>query len=104
MIESITTYDLLPGIDEKAYNEWSKKAVGTILKGSGVVELRAGRNTLGTPQIKVATVFKSYADWAKALETWWPPLEAELRKFSTNLRVEIWGPSPNVPDVLRPAK
>lgn len=104
MIEVVLTYDFWPGVDEKVYAEWAKKAIATILKQPGLVELRANRNILGTPQLKTTTVWKTFADYGRFAETAWPPLEPEMRKFVTNLRTEIWGPSPVIPQPLRPAK
>lgn len=33
-----------------------------------------------------------------------PSLQAELRAFATNIKVELWGPSRVVPEPVRPRK
>jgi hypothetical protein len=52
MIEVNFSYDLLQGIDQKAYGEWALKAVGAVLKSPGIIEFRANRNLLGSPQVR----------------------------------------------------
>ena len=96
-------YDFLPNIDMKAYTTWAQKAIGIVLKTPGLVEFRATRNMLGSPQIKSTTVWKSAADWSNFAESGvWKEMETEMRTFVANLRVELWGPSPIVPEPLRP--
>ena len=103
MIEVNTTWDLLPNIDQQAYGEWAKKTVGTVLKAPGIVEFRANRNLLGSPQVRSTAVWQSFADWAKYAESdEWQSLDAEFRSFAINIRIEIWGPSPVLPEPLRP--
>ena len=104
MIEVSYYYDLLPGVDMQAWVEFAKKAVSSVLKAPGLVEFRSYRNMLGSPIMKATTVWQTLADYAKYIESAeWQALMAELRdKWATNFRVEIWGPSPVVPEPLRP--
>lgn len=104
MIEAIETFDLVPAVDQDAYQSWAKKAVALVLQQPGVVELRANRNVLGSPQVRIVTVWKSSADWAQFAEGAWRSVESELRKFATNMKLELWGPSALVPEPLRPGK
>lgn len=104
MIEVSFRYDMLPGVNMKTYGEWARKAVATILQQPGVVEFRASRSLLGSPQVRTSTVFQSAADWERFAKGSWLPLEDEFRSFVTNLRVELWGPSPHFPDPLHPKK
>ena len=105
MIEVNLTYDLLPGIDQQAYGEWGKKAVEKLLQAPGIIEFRGNRNVLGSPQVRSISVWQTLADWARHLESAeWQALESELRAFGSNLKVEIWGPSPVIPDPIRPGK
>jgi hypothetical protein len=105
MIEKVMTWDLLPGVDLKAYAAWARKTAETTLRQPGVVEFRANRNLLGNPQIRVAVTWKSLADWARFAESEvWRSLEVECRSFATNIRLELWGPSPIVSEPIRPAK
>jgi quinol monooxygenase YgiN len=105
MIEVNLSYDLLPNVDMKAYREWVKKAVDTTVKQPGMLEFRANRNVLGTPQIRTSAMWRSLEDWAKYTDgKLWHSMEAELRGFATNVKVELWGPSPVVSGPVRPAK
>lgn len=105
MIECDLVYDLLPGLDQKAYGAFAKNTVETMLKQPGLTEYRANRNVLGSPQVRVSTMWKSLADWAKFTEgEVWRSLDVEVRQFATNVRLEVWGPSPLVPEPLRPAR
>jgi len=103
MIEANTTWDLFPDIDQEAYGEFAKKSIGAILKAPGIVEFRANRNMLGSPQVRSTAVYRTLADWACFTDSdEWRHLEAELRTFATNIRVEVWGPSPVLPEPVRP--
>jgi len=105
MIEVNKTYDLLPGIDLQAYLEYGKRAFATMLKAPGVVKIRVYRSLLGSPQVRLALEWQTLADWAKFAES--PErqrLDSELLKFATNIGVELWGPSPTVPEPLRPGR
>ena len=105
MIEANKTYDLLPGIDQQAYGQAAKKMIRIMLQAPGIIEFRANRNMLGSPQVRTIQVWQTLADWAKFSESaQYSEIEAESRSFMTNIKVEIWGPSPVVPEPLRPGK
>ncbi|MBM3132223.1 MAG: hypothetical protein FJZ95_04220 [Chloroflexi bacterium] len=106
MIEVTLTYDFLHGMDRKAYDEWAKKAIVALLKSSGIVEFRANRNLMGSPQVRLVAVWGHLSDWARFAESAeWPGIFDELRaKFATNVTMQIWGPSPVAPEPLRPPK
>jgi hypothetical protein len=80
MIEVDMRYDLLPGIDLRAYEAWAKKVIGTILQAPGIVEFRASRNMLGSPSVRATTVWQAMADWptlpAVPPGRQWPPSSA----------------------------
>ena len=104
-IEVSLTYDLLPGLNQKAYAEFAKNAIGTVLKAPGCIEYRANRNVLGSPQVRSTWVWQSLSDWAKFVESKESAaIDTQLRTFVTNIHVEIWGPSPVVPKPLRPGQ
>ena len=105
MIEVNKTYDLLPGIDQQAYLEYAKGAFATMLKAPGLVEIRVYRSLLGSPQVRLTLLWQTLADWAKFAEN--PErqmLDSGLLKFANNIGIELWGPSPAVPEPLRPSK
>ena len=58
MIECHETWDLIPGVDQQAYGAWAKSAIGLVMKQPGLIEFRANRNMLGSPQILVVTVWE----------------------------------------------
>ncbi len=103
MIEMDMTYDLLPGIDQEAYQAWAKNAVGLMLKAPGIIEFRANRSLLGSPQVRATSVWKTLADWGNYNQSSeWQGLRTEMQAYATNVRVDIWGPSPVVPKPIRP--
>jgi hypothetical protein len=104
MLEVCVNYDLLPGVNQDTYGGWAKKAIATMLRQHGIVEFRAHRNVLGSPEVRTTSVWRSGADWIAFAEGGWKPLEQELRGLATNVRIEVWGPSPLVPEPLRPGK
>ena len=105
MIEVNKSYDLLPGIDRQAYVAWSKGASATMLQAPGLVEMRIHRNLLGSPQVRLTLVWQTLADWAKFAESAErQKLDSELLEFAANIDIELWGPSPVVPEPLRPGK
>jgi len=104
MIEVNTIWELLPNIDQEAYVEWAKETVRKILKAPGLVEFRAHRNILGSPQVRSTAVWQTLADWANYTDSnEWRVLDAELRAFAADIRIEIWGPSPVLPKPVRPS-
>lgn len=105
MIETNLSFDLLPNIDMKAYGEWVKKTVASLAKQPGMVEFRANRNLLGSPQIRSAITWQTLDDWSKFTEgSVWQSILSELHGYASDVKVELWGPSPVVPDTIRPAK
>jgi hypothetical protein len=57
-----------------------------------------------TPEVRATSVWKRMADWGNFDESaTWKALKAELLdQYAQNLSVDIWGPSPVVPEPLRP--
>ena len=106
MIEVHASYDLVSGVEEKAYEGWMKKAIVPVMKSVGFVELRAYRNMLGSPQVLVVMVWKSLSDWARLAEgSDWEAVVKELRSsLATHFQIDIWGPSPVVPEPVHPPK
>ena len=105
MIEVCITFDLQPGINQQAWAALSQKGRDAVLQAPGLVEFRAYRNMLGSPHRRATHVWHTLGDWGTLSESAaWQAFDAESRAFTTNVRVEIWGPSPVVPAPLRPGR
>jgi heme-degrading monooxygenase HmoA len=105
MIEICTTYDLMPGMNSQAYADFAKRAIVSTLQAPGLVEFRAHRNMLGSPKVRLTTVWSKMEDWARWAESpAWQAIEAEMLTLTTNIDTEVWGPSPVVPEPLRPSR
>ena len=104
MVLYVQKYDIEPGKGE-AYLEWAKQAIPQILAVPGLVEFRGYRPQTGSSQIAVTYEFKDMAAWAEwqSSETMQRLLQ-EIRAFTTNLTAELWGPSPVVPEPIRPGQ
>ena len=102
MIEVAFTYDLVPGIDLKAYTNLARHATKMMMSADGFIEFRAHRNLTGSPQVRRTSVWESLSHWATVAQTpEFQNLTAEFRMYVTNLDVQLWGPSPLVPEPLR---
>ena len=83
----------------------SESAIPRILKIPGLVEFRGYRPVTGSHQIAATYEFTDMDSWA----AWvnhpdYQKLMDEVRPFISNLSTEVWGPSPMVPEPLRPKK
>jgi heme-degrading monooxygenase HmoA len=102
MIEVAFTYDLVPGIDLKAYTNLARRATAFMMAADGFIEFRAHRNLTGSPQVRRTSVWESLAHWAAMAETTdFQNVTAEFRMFVTNLDVQLWGISPLAPEPIR---
>jgi quinol monooxygenase YgiN len=103
MIEVSFTYDFQAGMDEKAYAKLARKATQMMVSAPGFIEFHAHRNVVGSPHVRRTSVWKNLADWAVlAQQPEFQKLTAEFRTYVTNLEVQLWGPSPLVPDPIKP--
>lgn len=87
-----------------AYLGWTKGAVPRSVAVPGVVEFRAYRLAGGTSQVVVTYEFADMAAWA----AWWSHEDmqqvlTELHTLALNVTTELWGPSPVVPEPIRPS-
>ena len=102
MIEVAFAYDLVPGIDLKAYTSLTRRATALMLDADGFIEFRAHRNLTGSPQVRRTSVWESLMHWAAVTQTQeYQNLMAEFRLYVTNLDVQLWGPSPLAPEPVR---
>jgi quinol monooxygenase YgiN len=106
MIEVHLVYHIKPDIDQAAYFEWMKKAIIPALTSKGIIEVRAQRNIKETHKVLVVGLWETLEDWTVfAQSEGWQSLISTLQNtFATNLRIEVWGQSPVIPQPLRPYK
>jgi hypothetical protein len=83
---------------------WAVKTAEAMAKQPVMLEFRANRNALGSPLLRSVSMWRSMENWAKFNVSAWHSIEAELRGFATNVKVEVWGPSPVLSEPVRPAK
>ncbi len=89
----------------EAYPEWAQSAVSRLLAVPGVVEFRAYRPATGCHQVVVTYEFADMQAWAS-----WQQNEDmqkvinERLALTTNFSSELWGPSPIVPEPIRPGQ
>jgi hypothetical protein len=101
MIEVIVRFELTPELDKQNYQQWTRKAIQSIMQAPGIEEVRANRSLIGS-QVRIVLVWEKAANWAEFAEKpAWLKLITELTNFTRDIQVEIWGPSPIVPEPLR---
>lgn len=104
MVLYVMQWDIHPDKVE-AYLKWTESAIKRTLAVPGVVEFRAYRPATGTSQVVITYEFADMAAWAA-----WDTDEdiqkvmAELHTLALNVNTEVWGPSPVVPEPIRPGK
>jgi heme-degrading monooxygenase HmoA len=101
MVIYAVKWDIRPEKAE-AYSEWAQSAVSRLLAVPGVVEFRAYRPVTGCHQVVVTYEFTDMQAWAS-----WRDNEATQKVFDegsecmTNMSLELWGPSPIIPEPIR---
>lgn len=104
MVLVVVKWDIHPDKVE-AYTKWVPTAIQRDLSVPGVVEFRAYRMLVGSPQIVTTFEFADVASWAAWQAN--PVIQDvlfELHALSLNLTSEVWGPSPTVPAPVRPGQ
>lgn len=106
MIEVHLTYDVKPGVDEQGYFEWMKKAIIPALKSRGMAEVRAYRNIKEGQAVLVIGLWEKLEYWTEfsQSEGWKSFINPLQSTFATNIRIEVWGPSPIIPAPLHPPR
>ena len=102
MVLYVMQWDILADRKE-VYSEWAKAVIPRTLGVPGVVEFRAYRPATGNHQVVITYEFANMADWAAwhGSETMQQILD-EVYGLTTNVNIEVWGPSPIVPQPIRP--
>ena len=102
MVIQVVKWDVHPDKIE-AYTEYVRTAVPKLLAVPGLVEFRGYRPATGTSQVVVTLEFADFAAWAAwAAHEEVQELTNERRAFTVNEVSELWGPSPVVPEPIRP--
>ena len=102
MVLYVMKWNIRPETLEE-YLGWAQGAVQRTVAVPGVVEFRAYRPATGASQVVVTFEFADMPTWAA-----WHDHEdvqkvlGEVRTFTANLTTELWGPSPVVPEPVRP--
>jgi quinol monooxygenase YgiN len=102
MVLYVMKWDIHPDKVD-AYVEWVPGAISRVLAVPGVVEFRAYRSAGGARQGLATYEFADMAAWA----AWWSHEDVqqannELYTLALNVTTELWGPSPLVPEPIRP--
>ncbi len=102
MVLQVMKWNIHPDKVE-AYYKWTEGAIKRTLSVPGVVEFRAYRPATGSSEVVTTYEFADMAAWA-----FWQSNEDvqkvlnELRTLALDVRTEVWGPSPVVPEPIRP--
>jgi len=102
MVLYIMKWDIRPEKAE-AYQEFARSAIPRLLAVPGVKEFRGYRPATGSHQVAITCEFEDMAAWA----AWhshedMQELLVEARLYEENVYYELWGPSPIVPEPVRP--
>jgi heme-degrading monooxygenase HmoA len=104
MVEVVTTYDLSLAMNSEDYANKAKSWIDSIMEAEGLIEFRANRS-LTTNKVRTVTLWNSGADWMTFAESpAWAKILGELTEFTPNICTETWGPSPIIPEPLRPRR
>ena len=104
MVLYVRKYDIRPGKAEE-FAEWAKSVRNRMFAVPGIIELRAYRPATGNRQVVVIYEFADMTAWAA-----WQSNEdiqklgEEARTYITNVSRELWGPSPIIPEPIRPGQ
>lgn len=104
-IEIVHKCDVSANADPQGYAELMKKVVAALLRATGLVEIRASHNLLGSPEVRATSVWERLAGWKAARRSEdLIGLEAEARRYISNLDIALWEPSSLLPQPLRPER
>ena len=102
MVLWIMKWDINPDKVD-SYAEWAQGAIPSVIGAGGVVEFRGYRPVSGDRRVVVTVEFADLATW----QSWYESdtvqdVLAGMGDMVLNLETELWGPSPVVPQPIRP--
>jgi len=101
MVLYISKWDILPGKAEE-YAEWSATTMKQLFSVPGIKEFRAYRTVTGSHQTVVTYEFADFTSWAAWMENEIVQnANQELRNYAMNIKNDLLGPSPIVPEPIR---
>jgi len=103
MVLYVVKYDLRPERADEYLNIWVPSAIERIRTIPGLVEFRGYRPFAGSHQIAVTYEFTDMKAIAEAQSSGvLQQIMDEGRAYMTNVRSELWAPSPVAPAPIRP--
>ena len=102
MVLWIMKWDINPAKVD-SYGEWAQGAIPKVIGAGGVVEFRGYRPVTGGHRVVTTTEFADLTAW----QAWYESeavqnVLADMASMALNLETELWGPSPVVPQPIRP--
>jgi heme-degrading monooxygenase HmoA len=105
MIAVTMNYRILPTTDLLAYETVMRRAVGLALNATGIEEISAHRDLLNPAHVMTTSTWDSPGEWAAFVERpEWQAVVGEMRRHVEDLRIDVWGPSPVIPEPLHPKR
>lgn len=104
MVIWLMKWDIRPGMEDE-YANWAQSAVKKLLSVPGVIEFRAFRPITGCHQVSVMYEFEDM----QAFDSWYSNEDtkkglADGQVYIANCKTDLWGPSPVVPEPIRPGQ
>jgi len=104
MVLQVMKWDIHPDKVD-GYLKWTQGAIQRTLAVPDVLEFRAYRPASGASQVVITYEFADMAAWV-AWQTHKDTQKVldELHTVALNVSIELWGPSPIVPEPIRPGQ
>ena len=102
MVLYVCKWDIRPEKREE-YAKWAEGTIRRIMKIPGIAEFRGYRPATGSQEVAVTYEFadmNAFSSWISNEDV--QQLFAEARSYCENMASELWGPSPVVPEPIRP--